>query len=259
MKFNYLIMLVGILMFVALFYFFYAQAKSINSRLDLAVNTVENFMVSKNNDSILKADSLMQQIVRMQAEQIRYSDMVNRETDRLIFFVTILFALFGFVGYGVFRYEMISIHDKINKNNIIQDGKYESHLNKFIELEKIAYLGLGSVCSIISDYNNSTDLFKSLNFSIGAALQFKRAFLLKQEKVLSERTINNLKNAISYADSIIDKKIQYQGDEFDLNEIIKLKNALDEISQMDNDKVKSICAEIRFKFMEVEKLIPKVS
>lgn len=241
----------------ALFVYFYGEAKCINTRLDLIVNTVQQFSSIPKKDSLnlMKLDSLTSQIINMKAEQIRYSEMINRESDRLIYFVTILFGLFGVVGFSIFKYELSAVSDTITKSNIDQDTKYNFHIKKMNELQKLAFVGMGNVCSIISDYNAQHDLYKSYNFSIGAALHFKRAFQLNNDNNFAELTTNNLANANNYIDLIINQNKNYKGNDFDRKEISDTKATIDEIAQIDNDKVKVLCTEIRYKFLQIEKFM----
>lgn len=123
------------------------------------------------------------------------------------------------------------------------------------ELQKLAFVGMGNVCSIISDYNAQHDLYKSYNFSIGAALHFKRAFQLNNDNNFAELTTNNLANANNYIDLIINQNKNYKGNDFDRKEISDTKATIDEIAQIDNDKVKVLCTEIRYKFLQIEKFM----
>jgi len=112
----------------------------INSKINYFDNRVNQLfgIVQDVNEGIVlnelkltNLDSLQSKLISLQIEKEAYSQMVNREADRLIFYVTGLFILLGFLGFGVFKQEMTILNSEYKKRATKNDKKYQAH-KKFI-------------------------------------------------------------------------------------------------------------------------------
>ena len=147
MKGIYLIILFVIIGTIFVVYFFNCKFKYIDTRVSGAVWAVQQMNHKFKKDSLTTEirDSLESVIVNQKLEQESYTQMFNRESDRVILYVSILFAFFGVIGFSVFRFELTQIRDVVGGFQKTYKVDQETHETAITDLKKNVYLSEGNI------------------------------------------------------------------------------------------------------------------
>ena len=128
-------------------YLFCQKAIYLDNKMDELFGIVEDVNKDLRSEALNMAniDSQQRKIAAMQIEKESYSQMINRESDRMIYFVTGLFILFSLIGFGVFKLEIFNMKEdnngKIDAAKKDQQG-HRDEILKEIEKFKTEFLDL---------------------------------------------------------------------------------------------------------------------
>lgn len=222
-----------------------------DSRLNSSLKIIENLNSKINNKStnLLNSDSLIYLINNDNLQQESYMDMLDRESDWFIAYVSILFVIFGIIGVSFFSYELKVIKEKTHKDIDNYYKNYGIQIEEFLDLKIKLYKIIGSVnASTSMQYFNSSPSISFIASLHGAkfrnlAYDSEISEIKKEERF----TISYLENALSALNKI---KLEEKED------IIKFRDHIkkyEEVSEQDfidlfNAKrieVKSKCSEVR--------------
>lgn len=216
----------------------------INQMLGIVEDVNSNLISEKLN--MANVNSLQRQITSLQIEKESYSQMINRESDRVIYFSTGLFIILGFIGFGIFKYEISNIRKEVAKKSEKQEKKYTDHkeliLNEikefkkeFLELKYEVYITVSNVHYLNAMHNFKKDKsehnsdFPDTFFNIvrGIEYQIKGYIIHPEEKYLFDyvdvgfRVINAKLNKLSKNDIDLFRDYFYKDDNRNLKEIKK--------------------------------------
>ena len=207
MKYAPYYLLVIILLIGGLFlYLFFKKAIYLDTRMDELIGVVEDVNKDLRSEALNMArlDSQQRKIAALQIEKESYSQMINRESDRMIYFVTGLFILFSLIGFGVFKLEIFNMKEDNNtqinaakknqqdhKDEIL--GVVENVKKDLLELKATSHDARGMLFWIEAD-RHAVDNFLFIRNSIAAAHEFKQAYTFSNSQEAINRCRINLGN-----------------------------------------------------------------
>lgn len=262
MKQYYLVALITTLLVISLIILFDGKSKRLESRINVGVELLRGIATIDAKDSLrlFKLDSLTNEIIKLKTEKENSIQILDRESNRLILLVTVLFGLFGVVGYSVFRYEISSFTQKLEKYIIDQNHSNDLREEREKIIHHYTYLGLGNIYSLAGSLYHNENVCYELNYTMMATKYLFKSYSYNQNAgKIKTIAINNLLNALNVIDYILTINVEIKLDEIAYSDFQSNIAVLDEVSKFDDDKVKEICAEIRFKFIKVQNLISRIS
>lgn len=220
-----------------------------DSRLNSSLNIIQdlNSKINNKTTNLINSDSLICLINTNNLEQESYMDMLDRESDWYIAYVSILFAIFAIFGISIFRYELMMIKKQTTKEIEDYHKNYGIHNNEFNDLKIKLYKTISNVhVTTANKYYNSFPA-KSFMASLNGAKFRNLAYDLQIKEIKKDEifTISNLESALSVLN-----KIRLQED------IIKFRHEIkkfEEETEQDftdlfnakRNEIKSKCAEVR--------------
>lgn len=225
------------------------------------IATIANVLANKNL-LLEKQDSLLLEISTLKIERQYYSDLIGRESDRFIGYVSILFVILSIIG---FVYFVKIIESRINafesKNQNTYDAQkkdHESHRKEFLHLKLQHSQNSGNMWAIASEVlNNSTA--SSFWTRIQAVEDFIICAKLKNNP---EYNFEVIKSNLNSAKKDI---INLQKEPKDFNEVFaenaekldNAKHALKTVTSFKNEKIAALGTEIFVIFNELMAQLPK--
>jgi len=268
---SYIVRLYGVVAAIAIVLSILAILYSQSSnKKNNQITTIIHTIYSKENLSNSNRDSLKNELVNLQFEKEAYINQLSLLSDWVILFVTILFAVFGFVGTTFFIAHINSVKEECmnytnsetnnNRNEIIEQNiEIDKHKNEFKELKKVVYNGEGNASFIISDYfANHNDFLQSALFALLAAKNFKQASLLEgQAKIIVNGvTANNLKIALEQLNRLEKDHLSMyirSTENMPYDIILKrIHEILDELFIHNDEHLTKLAALIKAKLMNIE-------
>lgn len=130
----------------------YSEIRNLNSRID-TINI--NFKRLADNDS-----SLVSEIKFMQFKEDSYLKQLDRDTNLILWFIAIVFGLFGLISYASFNRRVGILEKEIN-------NKYESHISELELLKEGLYNTKADLKYDSSDLNNkmAEDYYKDKKYA----------------------------------------------------------------------------------------------
>ena len=227
----------------------------------LSIRTEGNTSKIKEKMNIYIPDSLdvnefERRLYLEEKKESYYIEQLGRETNYIIFYVSILFAILGIVGYGVF-YKAIEI-ESLKQENKINEGlnEFNKALSEFSEEHRKSLkqidnnqqrldITIGNVFSIASEFIKNDDHQKFI-FCLSAVKYFCNS--ISYEGVLGGHEIIDsvhvlLKDIIKLIDQ---KNIKLIDSEFENNRPLIIE-MLNDISNSKIDETLDLISEIRYK------------
>jgi len=207
-------------------------------------------------------------IKELQSEKDLYADQLNRQSSFFMFWVTMLFVIFGLFGITVF-YKIIDGRIKDAKSAIrtdykeqkkdyeikskIHDDEILEFRNEIIDLKSKVHSNIGNVQFIISsDKNQRDDVI--LVYSVLGCESIALANSFKNDPLHKPNIVYGLKLALS----VLNKPKLESLKEKLLPESKEFKDtitALSELSKFDDNEIKDLCANVRIKLNELHNTI----
>ncbi|MBL7824159.1 MAG: hypothetical protein JNK69_12195 [Saprospiraceae bacterium] len=220
-----------------------------DSRLNSSLKIIQdlNSKINNKTTNLTNSDSLICLINTNNLEQESYMDMLDRESDWYIAYVSILFAIFAIVGVSIFRYELMMIQKQTTKEIEDYHKKYGIHNNEFNDLKIKLYKTISNAqASTAKQYLTSSPAISFMS-SLNAAKFINLAYDLNiyENKKEEKFTISNLKSAFSVLN-----KILQQEDIIRFRQHIKkyeedIEQDFTDLFNGKRNEVKSKCAEVR--------------
>ncbi|MGB3227851.1 MAG: hypothetical protein WBB02_07755 [Saprospiraceae bacterium] len=193
-----------------------------NKQIMDANNTV---LKEINSDSSYhKRDSLINEIVELEFEKNSYTQFMDSQSNLIMGYVTLLFALFGITGLVIsnrlaqhikedYEEQKSQIQKKFRHYRIQQEHKYKIHkeeilvkMNDYeIEMKKIksaSHFALGEILSTNLRLIKFQPTSKALTLAIYSASNFANSDFLDSDDDLSDIVKRNLSIVIRLADSV---------------------------------------------------------
>lgn len=239
--------------------------------MDMLFGVVEDVNKDLRSEALNMAriDSQQRKITALQIEKESYSQMINRESDRLIYYVTGLFILLGLIGFGVFKFEIYNM--KTDNNNQINEAKanQQSHKDEILEIIKTfkkEFLELkinhlsnsANMFAVIGEVYKDTVPFSFWAYIQSAAERIECAILDNDIKYNLTAIISNLDFAKA---AII--RLQKNPQEFNnlftkqKDKLKTAKNGIQAIARTDDEKIATLGAEILVIFNELVAQLPE--
>lgn len=179
-----------------------SKYQNVNSKLDIILN-----------DSIPE-NKIQKILLDKQFHENYYIEYLNRESNYIIFYVSILFGVFGLVGYALFNksieVEVNKIHDKID----ISLGSYDKRIKKLESNansnESRLNITIGNVFSLISEQIKK-EADKIFFYNLSAASYFFKAIencKIDQVQLLESKTKDHLEDCLSYCEKLNSSEIK---------------------------------------------------
>lgn len=199
-------------------------------------------------------------IKELQSEKDLYADQLNRQSSFFMFWVTMLFVIFGLFGITVF-YKIIDGRIKDAKSAIrtdykeqkkdyeikskIHDDEILEFRNEIIDLKSKVHSNIGNVQFIISHDKNVNDNIV-LEYAILGCESMAMANNLRPTPLNLANIIHGLKLALDVLNkpSFKSLAINLLSESHDFKESIK---ALNEVAKIENEEIKVLCATILVK------------
>lgn len=233
---------------------------SIKNKSELEVN-----LLTKKIDSLKKelADikknaieynqTLEENIEFYKAKEDYFAAALSDQATRFGLIITGLLAILAFVSYGVFKFEIKQIQKNTKKQLTKQNEKFKEFTERVNLIDKdLKYSQANIFASIGLYFSGKKDYITAIKYHLRSAEYngyYQKRILINKEIKKEEKddhyqlVLNNL----SIADDFLDE-IKTQVEKDDLKEDLEyLNKILDEISDLDFDKLKLKVAEFRVK------------
>lgn len=246
------------------------------------ISSIVHTIYSNQNSSESEADSLKNELVRVQFEKETYLSQLSILSDWIILYFSILFAAFGLIGFRYFSNEFKSaksgfdseiirvetdynnkinnIKTEIETNTKTEVDNFKSEIEKFKkeitnqneELETLNYhsnLAIGNICALLAE-SSVNNLYIHLNYIIQYALHYVKAWKFEQDELILKISRDYLKkvaSTLSDLEDIEQFKKQKENAIFDPQLIFE---ALKEISYVDID-MSLLCSKILTKYNQI--------
>lgn len=259
MKGIYLIILFVIIGTIFVVYLFNCKFNYIDTRVSGAVWAVQQMNHKFKNDSLSTEirDSLESVIVNQKLEQESYAQMYNRESDRVILYVSILFAFFGVIGFSIFKYEISHITVIVENYEKAHNEDKKVQDKVLLDLKELVYKGEGNLCYLMSQYaKQSNAILSEILYCILAAKYFKKlhelGIELRSDKY--DPIDANLDNAIRSIDELaINPKILQDHIKDDVQDLYqKIQISLSELFKFNDEKIIDKASIIKSKLKKLD-------
>ena len=188
------------------------------------------------------------------AKESFYIEQLGRETNYIILYVSILFGIFGLVGYGLFHQVLKFEIDKIDTKIHLKINKFYKQIDNISKLtesnESRLSITIGNVFSNYSDLIKK-NYAKKAHYNLAASLHYFKGIMNCDNEDLKKDLLIKVKVHLDDCLSNLSK-------EFKKDDIILLKDdwntnnkMLKDLAKCDNTEIQNILAEIRIKFKNI--------
>jgi|GEM_PF-2623542 len=231
---------------------------NLNNTNHLNINKISHDSLLEKSKVLMnfKSDSLEKELLYYKVKEDFYTAALSDQANRFTLIITGILALFAIISFGAFKYEVLKIREET-------DFKLSKHKKEIKKYKKL-----------LTETNNDLKGAKG-NLSTSIALHFEKEknyfsafyYYLLAAKSHGEHNENIKKtdDADSTEDNIYTtcktnlnlamdnlKKITSDRDKESLEEkSTKIKKIMSDVSNLDNDEVKTLIAIIRAKFSEI--------
>jgi hypothetical protein len=207
-------------------------------------------------------DSITNEVKFLEFKQEYYTQQLGIQSDWFILYVTVLFGVFGIVGYTFFMNQINTITTEANNAIARQEKIHDEHRLEFIELKKDTLKTNSDMYSIgISSHLSMKNYVTVTVLSILTAKQnFELAQLFDKDDDNYSRRIENTKRYLQNALNGYQLQIKETGKfEFGKNDIEVIKSNLDAIFKCEDIPTRDLVTKVRYiLFIENDKNIPSV-
>lgn len=196
--------------------------------------------------NISKKDSLVNLIEQERFKEEFYSTQLSLKSDWIIFYVTVLFSLFGIVGYSFFAERVNSI-SKVLKSEF--ETKIEEHKKEYvrqshelIKIKKDTYLLLAKGYINDGNYNKNTEI-GFLSYLLSAHSYFKLIEIEDNEHFCEKYLILLIATLEKSHESLVNIK-QNESTLMIKEDFVEIQHKIIEIGKYYNRRVIDLCAMI---------------
>lgn len=210
------------------------------------INELTSILKTQNS---LEKDSLKYQIAELQFQKESYTDMLGRQSDWFIAYVSILFFIFGFFGYTMFikrvdeGIKTVKKELKSNYRNQIKD--YELHKKDYLDLKIEVYSGLADFNFLVANENSDAPA-QLIKHALISAQYNKLCYDLSNKKEFMSLCISHISMA-SFNLQEIQQNPERFSDDIDFIKDQKgiIIEAIDVISNITEPIIKDMISDIR--------------
>lgn len=216
----------------------------VNSRVNSRIDQLSEII---KNDNQLDKNILKEKIRSLEYQQMSYSDMLSRQSDWFIAYVSILFFIFGFFGYGLFDHYFKKL--LVNNTNLIRREyhehykKFVEHKNVYLELEYVVNYNLGNFNAILFErLVNEEGYGRGVQYHLEAIYFSYKAYISKKLGEDLRHLKNIIINFITHLESLEPIQVRinnkYLGDDLVNATILKMSK----IAELDDIETKALVA-----------------
>mgnify|MGYP001397337721 CR=1 FL=1 len=230
---------------LSLSYLSFRKSYSVEQKFNNYSAIISDLTYAKIDSSTI--DSLRQKITGLRLEQETYTNMLDRQSDWFILYVTLLFVIISIFGFIISQKTVSDVKAKNTKHYNRQKKIHDNLLVEFNELKFIVYTGEANASVTIADVYGKTDFLVYFFHSIRAAAYNAKAISVKREKTdfLTIRVKSNLdraKKAIMALNEQPDLLLKFKTER--ISEYSTTRDFLRELLSFSNEEVKMMCMEI---------------